>query len=117
MAFNFTSAIRGFHVYRYNWTPVVGERLRSAREYGNPHDKHAVAVTLKNITVGHVPMEISKVVWYFVRKGGRMTCTVTGKHVRSKLPQGGLEVPCVMRFRGETDLIEKLKVLLSECKC
>ena len=114
VTFRFSSAIRGFHVYRYNWTPVVGEKLGSAREYGNPNDKRAVAITKGNITVGHVPMEISKIVWYFLRKGGRMTCTVRGKHIRSRLAQGGLEVPCSMTFRGEEDLMDKLKVLLSE---
>ena len=38
------SAVRGYHVYRRMWTPVVGESLTAAREFGNAHDRNAVAL-------------------------------------------------------------------------
>lgn len=40
----FRSVIRGFHVYRSVWTPVLGEQLTTQPEYANPEDRYAVAV-------------------------------------------------------------------------
>ena len=39
------STVRGYHVYRRMWIPVVGENLTAARESGNVHDKNAVALS------------------------------------------------------------------------
>ena len=39
--FLFTSVIRGHHVYKSIWTPVLGE---VSREEGNAHDRFAVCV-------------------------------------------------------------------------
>ena len=33
--FTFSSAIRGFHVYRHSWIPHVGEQLEAEREPNN----------------------------------------------------------------------------------
>ena len=33
--FTFSSAIRGFHVYRHSWIPHVGEQLETEREPNN----------------------------------------------------------------------------------
>ena len=40
------SAIRGFHVYKPTWTPVIGEELTAERESGNSEDQFAVAQRL-----------------------------------------------------------------------
>ena len=40
------SAVRGFHVYKPTWTPVVGEELTAEREPGNSEDRFAVAQTI-----------------------------------------------------------------------
>ena len=47
------SDVRGFHVYRAAWTPLLGEELAAEREPGNSEDPFA----LKRVgeTVGHVP--------------------------------------------------------------
>ena len=37
--------VRGFHVYKDVWRPVVSEKLRCQREEDNPRDPYAVAVT------------------------------------------------------------------------
>ena len=34
----------GYHVYKTNWTPVVGEKLIGVMESNNLMDKYAVAV-------------------------------------------------------------------------
>ena len=67
------SAVRGFHVYKPTWTPVIGEELTAEREPGNSEDWFAVALKKGGATVGHVPCEISKLCWLFVCHG-----TITG---------------------------------------
>ena len=42
---SFYAVVSGFHVYQAIWTPTVGEALATQREYGNPKDAYAVAVT------------------------------------------------------------------------
>ena len=37
------SCVRGYHVYQYTWTPLVGEELHCEREE-NIHDHYAVVV-------------------------------------------------------------------------
>ena len=37
--------VRGFHVYKDVWRPVIGEELRCQREEDNPRGPYAVAVT------------------------------------------------------------------------
>ena len=39
------SVVRGHHVFKRIWTPVVGEVLTVAREAGNTEDRFTVAVT------------------------------------------------------------------------
>ena len=36
--------IRGHHIYKSIWQPIVGEQLTLEREDGNSHDRHAVSV-------------------------------------------------------------------------
>ena len=55
------SIIRGRHIYKQIWRPLVGEILTLEREEGNNHEKFAVSL-LKHATVlGHVPREFSRV--------------------------------------------------------
>ena len=81
--FSFTAAVRGFHVYRRVWLPHLGQRLSAEREHGNAEDRFAIAVTEHSDTradedvddrpiVGHLPRELSKVLW-FVGSEGRCT--------------------------------------------
>ena len=83
------SVIRGHHIYKHIWWPFVGEVLTSEREEGNNHNKFAVSL-LKNATViGHVPQELLRVFWHFIRHGGTITRELTGQRKRGK----GLEIP------------------------
>ena len=90
------SAIRGFHVYQSIWTPVLNEQLRPFQEHGNEEDMFAVAAG--DVKVGHVPREIARICWYFLEHDGEIVCTVTGTRRRSPLAQGGLEIPCKLKF-------------------
>ena len=115
-AFEYTmdSAIRGFHVYKSIWTPILNEQLRPFQEHGNAEDLFAVAVcTSGDLKVGHVPREIARICWYFLEHDGEIVCTVTGTRRRSPLAQGGLEIPCKLKFIGKRKHIKKLKKLLS----
>ena len=42
-----------------NWTPLIGEQIKSTREDDNPRDRYAVAVIKTTPvgaeTVGHIP--------------------------------------------------------------
>ena len=54
-------------------------------------------------TVGHIPRKISMTCSIFIRRGGFISCEVVGERQYSAdLPQGGLEVPCGLRFKGQS---------------
>ena len=105
-------AVRGYHVYKGGWDPHVGEELTTKTEDGNPHDRHAVSVMKEGKVVGHLPREVSKVAWYFQKRGGTINMEVIGRRRRSSLEQGGLEIPCLMKFTGNKKLVENLRKLL-----
>ena len=49
----------------------------------------------KEIPVGHLPKEISRVTKYLLDRGATATAPLTSEHYRrSPLIQGGLEIPC-----------------------
>ena len=96
--------IRVYHEYKSIWTdPTLGEELQCKREPGNPHDTHAVAViktiSRSNVTVGHLPRSTSPICSIFIRRGGTITSRVNGtRRYSADIPQGGLEIPCVLTF-------------------
>ena len=111
------SCIRGFHVYCTIRTPVLGESLSCERQNDNLCDRYAVSTILQGTIVGHVPKNISCLCSLFLGQGGKITATVTGNRQRSyDLPQGGLEIPCLLTFRGLQQQIEKVKHLIEELK-
>lgn len=113
--FSFECMIRGYHVYKDIWLAVDGEILECRRETGNGHDPFAVAVLKEDVIVGHLPRKMSAVFSLFLRRHGTITCQVNGsRRYSSDLPQGGLEVPCVLIFSGECLLINKVKNLITD---
>ena len=96
--------IRGYHQYKTIWeNPSRSDELLCGREIGNAYDTHAVAIK-KDIggvqtIVGHIAKKISSLCSIFLRRGGMILCEVNGhRRYSSDLPQGGLEVPCVLTF-------------------
>ena len=61
--FEFQSYVTGHHVYKDIWTPTLGEKLSTATQPENHHDKYAVKVLNENKVVGHVPHDVLK---YFI---------------------------------------------------
>ena len=72
----------------------------------------AVGALKSGVTVGHVPRNISSICSLFLRHGGAIRCTVTGsRHYSVDLEQGGLEIPCTLKFEVDS---EKLSFLLDK---
>ena len=84
------SVIRGHHIYKWIWRPLVGKALTLERKEGNTQDRFAVSLLKDTIVVGHVPRVFSWVFWHFLRHRRTITCEVTGRRKRGK----GLEIPC-----------------------
>jgi len=103
------TVVRGHHVYKDIWTPVIGEELACRKEFGNIHDLHAVAVIRGGNVVGHVPRTISMPCSVFIRRGGVIRCVITGHRQYSlDLERGGLDVPCKLKFEGSQKSIDQL---------
>ena len=64
------------------------------QEHGNTEDQYAVTI-ISNDVVGHVPKELSQTFWFFIESGGEISCKITGRRQRSRLLQGGMEIPCI----------------------
>jgi len=104
--------IRGYHIYKEIWEAAAGEVLECVREPHNAQDRYAVAVKKTETIIGHLPRRLSRVCSLFLRRGGTISCTVTGgRRYSVDLPQGGLEVPCSLLFKATPKEIQKLKKL------
>ena len=109
------SSVRGHHIYKDIWTPAFGEVLTCTQELTNVHDIYAVAMKRGANIVGHVPRSISYLCYLFIESGGNIQCEITGQRKYSAdLPQGGLEVPCKLKFQGSPLSINKVKKLLPD---
>ena len=113
--------IRGYHQYKTIWEdPSCHDELSFARKIGSPHNTHTVVI-MKCIggaltTVGHVPKSISSLCSIFLRQGGTIKCEVNGlRCYSSDLPQGGLEVSCILSFIaiGEKEWVKTKQIFES----
>ena len=70
----------------------------------------------RNTIVGHLPRQISTICHLFLRKGGIITCTISGRRQCSAdLPQGGLEVPHqLVLIASDKKLLDKTTLLLQK---
>ena len=78
--FEFQSYVTGHHVYKDIWTPILGEKLLTATESENHHDKYAVKVLKETEVVGHVPRDISKYCTSALLCGGLQNVKLQRKH-------------------------------------
>ena len=76
--FSTDSVIRGHHVYKDVWTPVVGEELMYQCELGNPRDPFTVSVLKGSTIVGHVPRKISAICSMFLQTCGTIDAEMAG---------------------------------------
>ena len=97
-------------MYQAIWVAAVGEELECDREPTNTSDRYAVAVLKGGVVIGHLPRKISKICLLFLRRGGSISCVVSGgRRYSSDLPQGGLEIPCKLLFKAKAKEMAKLK--------
>ena len=123
--FTFDSYIRGFHVYKQSWDPVVGRRYQCVVEEKNEHDEYAVAV-IDDGVVGHIPLRLSKIMTMFLKlTGSYIEAEVTGKYVNRGAGYG-LELPCIYHITGQEkavlwlshkidSIMKKHEVLVNRC--
>ena len=83
----FTSVIRGHHIYKSVWTPTLGEKLNCReddRKEAKQHDEYPIGTYLEAYTgselVGYVPMELSYLIYTFLRAydDNEVSAKVTG---------------------------------------
>ena len=95
-SFEFTAAIRGFHIYQKVWQPELNDTLVCIHERGNEFDAFSVKTVRAddNAIVGHLPREISRPTKYLLDRGAIAKAIITCSYYhRSPLFQGGLEIP------------------------
>ena len=104
------SCVRGYHIYQSVWMPVLREDLICLREPFNSVVKYAVCVKKDNDIIGHLPKKISRICSRFLRRGGSISCTITGRRrYSSDLSQGGIEIMRSLLFHGKQKEVQKLK--------
>ena len=117
---HFETVIRGHHVYKHTWTPVIDQVLqceKDNRAEAQEHDSNAVGVYLvttqsdaKKTLAGHVPIELSHLLKNFLEAeaGNKLCAQVTGKRKR----EVGLVVPA--KFTALTSELRIARILERE---
>ena len=99
-SFQFSAAVRGFHVFRKTWDPVTNEMLKCTHESGNEYDPFSIKtyqIENGSKTVGHLPNEISRATKFLFDHVATISLKLSSDHYRrSPLFQGGLEIHCIV---------------------
>ena len=122
-------ASRGYHVYgKTVWAaPTRGQKLYAKKETNAEAllvDKYAVAWMLKSKTklvadvVGHVPQEISRFAYFFLKHGGSIEAIVQAEKYRcSPIAKGGLEIVLEAVFKiddSKREILCRLKDFIQQ---
>ena len=70
---SFPMNLMGYHVYREVWKPVKDESITFRLEPDNEYDKWAVAGVSGSLTVGHVPLRVSRLIAQQMQNGADLT--------------------------------------------
>ena len=114
-SYKIDSFIMGYHVYKADWTPFVGEKLTGVMESTNLMDKYAAAVkTSDESIVGHLPLgksgKFSNTIFYFLKANEKNSCVINvlGKAINAG--DGlGMKVPCRLLFFAEEKIYQCLE--------
>ena len=116
---DFETVIRGHHVYKSVWSPVIDQVLEckpDTRAEAKDHDANAIGVYLmanqKETLAGHIPIEISRLMKNFIeaKASNKLLTWVTGKRKR----EVGLVVPA--KFTAFTEELRIAQILERELK-
>ena len=104
----------GFHVYKEtSWSNAkVGDEVKvevESKFKSIVHDSYSCMIKAKRKyltrckTVGHIPCEISRYVYYFIKQdGGKVYGKLKLLECKpSPIPSGGLEVPLLLKFESQ----------------
>ena len=127
-SFVFDCVSGGFHEYRRVWAPRMGHRLPVFFEKSNAFDAYAMALARKpkaTVTevqvVGDLPREISRFCKFFCEYRAELSAVVRDpKYRRSPIPQGGLEIPIILKvFKGDTpdNVLKKNRGIAGKVLC
>ena len=109
------SCVRGYHVYQALWIPLIGEELVCVREPRNAADRYDVAVKKCGQTIGHLPRKISKLCCLLLRRGGTISAKIaSNRRYSADLPQGGMEITCILTFKGKAKLIKNIRKYIKQ---
>ena len=105
--------VKGYHVYKNIWEPIVNEELEAGMEPDNAMDKYAVCVKRNTSIVGHLPLDknrkLAKMISYFLRadQDAEWKVVITGKEVN--LGDGnGIQVLCKLKISSPRKMVEIL---------
>ena len=104
-------ASRGYHVFKEtSWSNAKeGDEVKvelETNKSSNKIDPYACAIRAKEEyfkgwkTVGHIPREISRHVYFFIKSEGDSVngTVISTKYRTSPVPAGGLEIPLLLTF-------------------
>lgn len=82
----FNNVIRGHHIYKDDCTPKVREKLeakKDTREEAVANDKYVIGLYKEDKLVGHIPIEISSLIYHFLNESteNRIEGMVIGKRM------------------------------------
>ena len=126
--FQATIASRGYHVYKdTSWLDAkLNKRVKTEIETNQSSiaiDPYSCAVKAKEKyfdgwkTVGHVPREISRYIYFFIKKeNGKITGNVKSLNYKpSPIPSGGLEIPLQLTFSCPVEWVrDKMKDFIDD---
>ena len=105
--FTVQCCIRGYHTYQSQWNAEVGAELDAVLDTINTtlvKDKYDIAVKNGEQTVGHIPMFLSKLTFFFLRYDGKILIKLNGPRRYSvDLIQGALELPAEFTFQTSNE--------------
>ena len=90
--------------------PQIDDVLDCEWEHGNAYDRFAIKATdAQDTIVGHLPLEISRVVKHLIDRGAVVCARVTNDRYRvSPLIQGGLEIPCAVTVTTNSSFDDRI---------
>ena len=127
VSFSKVIASRGYHVYRLTtWRNIKKDQKCTfcfeTRKEALSIDKYSISVQIfpkdrvAPVTVGHVPLELSRYVYYFMKLGGNVSgCVLSTMYKPSPIPEWGLEIPLTVTFEHESEhILNQMKTFVIE---